>query len=124
MMKITEETKIKIFAMKSMARMYAQTDEDFGRFCRGFHNGIVMMMGALGLEDMLPAECPDDEGTSYASFCAVYGTYLNAERKPRLDCNNEDYKMMYGEAAQAMMQETEQHLKEYKKRKAKKGMEH
>ncbi len=118
MVKITEEAKIKIFAMKSMAQMYAKTDEDFGRFCRGFHQGVITMLGALGLVDILPMECPDDASTSYASFCAVYGTFLNAESKPRLPKDNKDYKMMYGEEAQAMMKEAEQHLANYKKQKA------
>jgi len=118
-MEITEEAKIRIFAMISLAKMYAKTDEDFGRFCRGFHNGLLSALAAIGLTDMLPSECPDDAHTTYATFCAVYGTYLNAERKPRLDRNHEDYKMMYGEEAQEMMQEAEKHLKNYNREKRK-----
>jgi len=115
MIKINEETKTKIFAMKSVTKMYAQTDEDFGRFCRGFHAGMLTVLGALGLTDILPKECPEDASTSYASFCAVYGSYLNTERKPRLDKKCEDYKMMYGKEAQATMKEAEQLLETLKK---------
>lgn len=118
MEKLNEETKIKIFAMKSMAQMYGTTDEDVGRFCRGFHQGVITVLGALGLRDILPAVCPQDASTSHAAFCAIYGTYLNAERKPRLDKDCEDYKMMYGKEAQAMMKEAERNLENYKKQKA------
>ena len=116
-MVINEEVKILLFSMKSMAQMYAKTDEDFGRFCRGFYGGAMAVLGAIQLYDILPTKCPDDDSTSYASFCAVYGTYLNAERKPRLDKNHKDYKMMYGKQAQAMMREAEGHLENFKKQK-------
>jgi len=120
-MEITEEAKIRIFATRSMAKMYGKTDEDFGRFCRGLYQGVLYMLATLGLNNkkILPAECPDDDHTTYASFCAMYGTYLNAERKPRLDKECEDYKTMYGKEAQEMMQEAEKHLKNYKREKRK-----
>ena len=124
MIEINEEVKVQIFAMKSMTRMYAQTDEDFGRFCRGFHAGMLTVLCAIGLTDILPKECPEDVHTSYATFCAVYGSYLNAERKPRLHKECEDYKMMYGKEAQEMMKEAETHLKNYKKTKRKNGLIH
>lgn len=115
-MAINEEAKIKIFALKSMAAMYGKTDEELGRFCRGFTEGVNTAMHAAGLKDALPAECPDDERTTVAAFCALYGTYVATERRPRLDKGGEDHKMMYGKAAQAMMAEAERVLDKVKKR--------
>jgi len=118
-MVINEEAKIKIFAIRSMAQMYGKTDEDLGRFCRGLYQGVLAVLGALDLKnkDILPAECPDDARTTYASFCALYGAYLNAERKPRLDKDCEEHKMMYGKEAQEMMAEAERVLEEINKQK-------
>ena len=126
MKKITEEAKTKIFSMGSMARLYGKTDADFGRFMRGFRQGMLTTMGALGIgqADVLPACPPDEAAIIYASFVATYAAFLNTERQPRLKEDSEDYAMLYGHDAQEMMVEAEQHLKEYKKRKAKKGMEH
>jgi len=123
-MKINDEAKIKIFSLKSIAKMYGTTDEDLGRFCRGFNQGVITVLGALKLahKDTLPATCPDDARTTYAAFCALYGAYISSERKPRLDKNCEDHKMMYGKEAQQMMKEAERVLKEFKK--AKKGVDH
>jgi len=125
-MKITDEAKTRIFSMESMARMYGKTDEDFGRFMRGFRQGMLTTMGALGIRqaDVLPACPPDEAAVIYASFVATYVAFLNTERQARIVAGSEDHEAMYGEEAQAMMAEAEQHLKEYKKRKAKKGMEH
>jgi len=117
-MVINEEAKIKIFALKSMAQMYGTTDEDLGRFCRGLVQGVLSVLSALGLKnkDVMPAKCPDSAKTTYASFCALYGTYVNCERRPRLDKNSEEHVMMYGEEAQAMMAEAERVLDRIKKR--------
>ena len=124
--KITDEAKARIFSMESMAGLYGKSDMDFGRFMRGFRQGMLTTMGALGIKqaDVLPACPPDEAAVIYASFVATYAAFLNTERQSRLAVGSKDHEVMYGEEAQAMMMEAEQHLKEYKKAKAKKGMEH
>lgn len=125
-MKITDEAKTKIFSMESMANLYGRTDTDFGRFMRGFRQGMLTTMVALGIKraDVLPACPPDESAVIYASFIATYAAFLNAEGYPRLAVGSEDHEMMYGQEAQEMMVEAEKHLKEYKKRKTKKEVTH
>jgi len=109
-----------------MAGLYGKTDMDFGRFMRGFRQGMLTIMGALGIRqaDVLPVCPPDEVAVIYASFVATYASFLNTERQARIVVGSEDHEVMYGEEAQAMMVEAEQHLKDYKKAKTKKGMEH
>jgi len=87
---------------------------------------MLTAMGALGIRqaDVLPACPPDEAAIVYASFVATYASFLNTERQARIVVGSEDHEMMYGVEAQAMMEEAEQHLAEYKKRKTKKSMEH
>lgn len=123
-MKINEKAKIALFNIQAMAKMYGKTDEDFGRFMRGFYQGIMTAMYTLGFKvaDFLPKLCPDKTRDIYAAFCATYATFLNTERAPRIDKDSEDHAMMYGPEAQEMMVEAERHLKEIKK--SKKGRTH
>lgn len=118
-MKISEAEKTKLFSVKSMVKMYARTDADFGRYCRGVHQGIILMMIGLGItaDDIVPELPPFNPSGVYKAFCAIYGAFLGDEGKPRLDKNSPDHKMLYGPDAQDMMKEAEEHLKTIQQRK-------